>query len=82
MTIELHPDLEARITQLVESGRFSTPEDAIRAGIESLPAEQGSKEDDFPEGAMNLAELFAQSPFKGIDLDLSRDQSTLRDIDW
>jgi Arc/MetJ-type ribon-helix-helix transcriptional regulator len=81
MTIELNPELEARIAKLVESGRFSTPEDAIRAGIESLPVE-ASNEDDFPEGAMNLAELFAQSPFKGLDLDIQRDRSALRDIDW
>jgi len=72
MTIEIHkPELEALIRRHLESGQ--SVEDvlwqALTSAAEAKPAlAKGPR----PEAGKSLAQLFAESPFKGLNMDFER----------
>jgi len=96
MTFRLNPELEARIEELIASGRFSSPEDVIRAGVESLPAQADAGLGLQPTSKIppeltarlrevrkkNLIELFRDSPFAGIDVEFPRDPAPMREVEF
>jgi hypothetical protein len=80
MTIEIHrPELEALIRERMSSGAFHDVEDvALRSSpVAQAPAAPPSQR---PEGRKSLAQLFAESPFKGVDIDFERDPDYGRDV--
>lgn len=81
MAMVLNPEQEARIHRVVESGVYASPEAALEAALASL-THASEDETDFPEGKLNLVDLFTTSPFRDIDIEFVRDKSPLRDIDW
>ncbi len=84
MTIEIHrPELEALIQERMASGVFQSVEDAlIQALRSSLPGAEGPVPNRRrPEGRKSLAQLFADSPFKGLDIDFERDPDYGRDVE-
>jgi Arc/MetJ-type ribon-helix-helix transcriptional regulator len=97
MTFRLNPDLEARIEELIASGRFSSPEEVIRAGVDSLPTEAATglgvlhpQSNISPEltarlrkvRKKNLIELFRDSPFAGLEIDFPRDPAPMREVEF
>ena len=80
MTIEItKPELEALILQRMQSGAFRNVEEVI---LEALKASEPRAER-FGRGpqARNLAELFANSPFAGLNMDFERDKDLGREIE-
>ncbi len=79
MTIEISkPELEALIQRRLQTGAFENVEDmllqALNASPPVLPCAERSTE------AKNLADLFADSPFAGLDMDFERDKDFGREI--
>ena len=79
MTIEIHqPRLEALIEQRMASGNFQTVEDLLLQMLETSPSDDLDSE---PAGRKSLAQLFAESPFRGMDIEFPRDNSPMRPLD-
>jgi hypothetical protein len=88
MNIELTPELEQVIARAIEEGVIRDANEALNITMETLRSRlkarrvvkgpQGKKR---PEGRKSLAQLFADSPFRGLDLDFERDADTGRPID-
>ncbi len=84
MTIEItRPETEALIHQCLQSGRFHDFDEllieALAALREKAPAERRT-----PEGRKSLAELFKESPFKGLNIEFDEseyDKDFGRDIE-
>jgi Arc/MetJ-type ribon-helix-helix transcriptional regulator len=71
MTIELKPEHEKLIQEKLRSGVFSSVEEVIHQALVSLATPEPVPERQ-PQ-RKNLVELFAESPLKGLDLNLERD---------
>ena len=84
MTIKIHrPELEALIRERMNSGAFHDVEDVIMQALRAAPTTTEAPTDTpprRPEGRKSLAQLFAESPFKGLDIDFERDPDTGRDV--
>jgi hypothetical protein len=83
MTIEIHrPELEALIRERMNSGAFHDVEDVIMQAFQAAPAAEApaAATSRRPEGRKSLAQLFAESPFKGLDIDFERDPDCGRDV--
>ena len=79
MTIEIHrPELVALIRERINSG--VDVEDVIMQALQSSPAPETPAPSRRPAGRKSLAQLFADSPFKGLDIDFERDPDCGRDI--
>lgn len=81
MMIEIHkPEVEALINQRLRSGAFKDAEDVIMQALKSSPDTPATATPRRPEGRKSLAQLFAESPFKGLDIDFERDPDYGRDV--
>jgi regulator of replication initiation timing len=88
MNIELKPELEQVIAQAIQEGVIHDADEALDITLETLRSrlkalgtvdgrqEKSAKEKKRPAGKKSLAQLFAESPFKGLDLDFERDADT------
>ena len=82
MTIHARPDQEIRIQEALQAGIIHSAEDVIDAGLERLRERYSQKDPATKESdARNLVELFANSPFAGLNMDFERDEDTGREID-
>ena len=84
MTIEIHsPEVEAIIRSRMAAGGFRNAEDVIVQALMSTPPAEGSANAARrrPAGRKSLAQLFADSPFKGLDIDFERDSDYGRDVE-
>jgi hypothetical protein len=79
MTIELRPEDEKLIEEKLRSGAFRSVEEVIHRALVSLPTPVTAPEIKPPR--KNLVDLFAESPLKGLDLNLERDPDFGRDIE-
>jgi len=82
MTIEIHrPELEALIQSRLESGQ--SVEDVLWQALTSAPTEQKPAPAiaSCPEVRKSLAQLFAESPFKGLEMDFERFPDILPPVD-
>jgi hypothetical protein len=82
MTIEIDSlEVEAIIRSRMSAGGFQSAEEVILQALKSSPAAEASVEIPHrPEGRKSLAQLFADSPFKGLNIDFERDPDCGRDI--
>jgi Arc/MetJ-type ribon-helix-helix transcriptional regulator len=87
MTIELKPEQERIIREEIQSGHFRSPNEVLDYAFAALREKQHGEESAAkptklprPEGKKNLAQLFAESPFKGLEMDFERDPDHGRDI--
>jgi Arc/MetJ-type ribon-helix-helix transcriptional regulator len=72
MTIEIQqPELEALIQQRMASGRFGSVEEVLMAALKLAPEPEERR----PAGRKSLAQLFAESPFRGMNMEFPRDPS-------
>jgi hypothetical protein len=80
VTIEVHqPELEALIRERMESGRFTSVEDALLDALKpASPPEGESRERTQLTGADLLAAM-QRSPYKEVDLEPSRPHLPVRD---
>lgn len=92
MTVLLKPEQAAVVGEAIRVGIIETPDDVVNVGVEAIRQRLGAQSatasspsvaDTAPVHvrAKNLVELFAESPFKGLDLQFERDQDTGRDIE-
>ncbi|HMC63212.1 MAG TPA: hypothetical protein VKJ01_28715 [Candidatus Solibacter sp.] len=81
-TIEIQrPELEALIRERMNSGAFQNVEDVIMHALKaSAAAEASAAATPRPAGRKSLAQLFADSPFKGLDIDFEREPGYGRDV--
>jgi hypothetical protein len=83
MTIQINkPEVEALINQRLQSGAFKDAEDVILQALKSSSAAEAPATitPRRPAGRKSLAQLFADSPFKGLDIDFERDPDYGRDV--
>ena len=85
MTIEItRPETEALIQRCLESGQFVDIDQLLSEALGALqqknPQGSSTSRRRRAEGRMSLAELFARSPFKGLNIEF--DESAGGTIDW
>jgi len=75
MVIEIHsPEAEAIIRQRMSAGGFKDAEAVILHALKSSPAaETPDAATRRPASRKSLAQLFADSPLKGLDIDFERE---------
>jgi uncharacterized protein (DUF2267 family) len=86
MTIELKPELEQVIAQAIQAGVIHDANEALDITLETLRSRLTARETlnlaerpasrKRPAGRKSLAQLFAESPFRGLDLNFERDSDT------
>jgi hypothetical protein len=82
LTIEIHrPELEALIRERMDSGAYQNVEDALMQALKSSQPAPEAIERRRPEGRKSLAQLFADSPFKGLNIDFERDPDYGRGVE-
>jgi plasmid stability protein len=92
ITVDITPEVKDALARQaaahgrgVEAYAASLLEEAVQPGaahpgppeLEGKAVRLGRR----PPGRKSLAQLFAESPFKGLDLDFERDQDLGRDVD-
>lgn len=83
MIIELRPEEQRIINEAVRSGEYTKPEDVISEALSAWQKQRTSQRSSKPAPhAKNLVELFANSPFKGLNMDFECDRDMGRDIVW
>lgn len=71
MTIHLRPQQEELIQAAIQAGLIRSAEEALDEGLNRL-RDRMQKPTKRPRGKKSLAQLFAESPFKGMDIDFER----------
>jgi Arc/MetJ-type ribon-helix-helix transcriptional regulator len=89
MTIELKPDQEKIIRDQLASGRYRSVDELLDTALSrllhgedsGLGARSETVRRQRQPGKKSLAQLFAESPFKGLSLNFERDPDTGRSIE-
>jgi len=84
VTIEIHSaEVEAIIRNRMSAGGFQNAEDVIKEALMSSPEHGLSSRiaPHRPAGRKSHAQLFADSPFKGLDIDFERDPDCGGDVE-
>jgi hypothetical protein len=78
MTIELKPEQERILQEALRHGRFHSVEEALDQAIQMIaPPKESPKHGKRQPGQKSLAQLFAESPFKGLAMDFERFPDTM-----
>jgi len=80
MEVHLKPEQEIFILHSVREGTFATLDEAVQAAVDLLEERERATQVR-PSTRKSLVQLFAESPFRGLDIDFPRDQSPMRDVD-
>ncbi len=84
MVIEIQsPDVESLIRERMKSGAFRDAEDVVRQALwqtKEIPSPMLTLQPPQASPRKSLAQLFAESPFKGLDIDFEREQDSGRDV--
>jgi Arc/MetJ-type ribon-helix-helix transcriptional regulator len=80
MTITLSDEQTRLISEVVEAGIASSTQDAVDQAVRALHSSVTARKP-VHQQVDNLADLFARSPFRGLDMTFERDADTGRDID-
>jgi len=81
MEVVIAPEQAEFLHRRVLNGRFPTAEDAVREALSLLEEREVREEAARPALRRSLAQVFAESPFRGLDLEFSRDKDPLRRVD-
>jgi len=79
MTITLNEEQTRLLTEVVKAGAARSPEDAVDQAVRALHSTTAGKRP-VHQKVDNLADLFAKSPFRGLNMEFERDKDTGRDI--
>ncbi len=80
MSITLTEEQERLVGEVVDAGAALSPEEAVDKAVRALHS-SALKPIPVHEQVDNLADLFARSPLRGLNLKLERDQDTGRDLE-
>jgi hypothetical protein len=80
MTITLNDEQTRLLSEVVEAGAARSTEEAVDQAVRALHSSATAKRP-VHQQVDNLADLFAKSPFRGLDMNFERDKDTGRDID-
>jgi hypothetical protein len=78
MHIDVAPETERLVREVISSGHVRSVDEIIEAGVQALRGKHPSPAEASP--AKDLVELFANSPFKGLNLEFERDRDYGRDV--
>ncbi len=79
MTIDLKPEQQQVVVRAIQAGLIETADEVVEMGVDAIRARlDAHAESSVP--ARNLVELFANSPFAGLDMDFERDNDTGREV--
>jgi Arc/MetJ-type ribon-helix-helix transcriptional regulator len=79
MTITLNEEQARLLSELVKAGAARSPEEAVDQAVRALHSSTTGKKP-VHQQVDNLADLFAKSPFRGLDMEFERDKDSGRDI--
>lgn len=79
MTITLNDEQTRLLSEVIEAGGARSTEEAVDQAVRALYSLTTAKKPVHKQ-VDNLADLFAKSPFRGLDMTFERDQDTGRDI--
>ena len=79
MTITLNDEQTRLLSEVVKAGVARSPEEAVDQAVRALHSSTTANRPVYQQ-VDNLADLFAKSPFRGLDMDFERDNDTGRDI--
>jgi Arc/MetJ-type ribon-helix-helix transcriptional regulator len=83
MTIHIKPETEQLVKEELQSGHFRSVDEIIVEGVQARREKQGTspptREAQKPK--KNLVELFAESPFKGLEMNFERFPDVLPPVD-
>jgi hypothetical protein len=87
--VHLKPDQAQVVDEAIRAGLIEKPDDIVDVGVQTIRQRLDERPAVPPPGkslpvhlrARNLVELFAESPFQGLDLDFERERDTGRDIE-
>ena len=77
--ITLNDEQARLLSEVVEAGAASSTEEAVDKAVRAFPS-SAMKTGPVHKQVDNLADLFANSPFRGLDMTFERDKDTGRDI--
>jgi plasmid stability protein len=88
-TVDITPEVKAALARqaaahgrAVEEHAASLLEEAVNLQSEHAPQDEAARpKRQRPPGRKSLAQLFAESPFQGLDLDFERDRDLGRDVE-
>jgi|HubBroStandDraft_1064217.scaffolds.fasta_scaffold27005_3 hypothetical protein len=89
MNLEIHtPALEERVRAQIQSGHFQNTDELLTKALDALEEKETTATVSAPPvpyqrppGRKSLVELFADSPWKGLDLDFSRNRTPSRPVE-
>jgi len=89
MNLEIHtPALAERVRAQIQSGHFQDTDELLTKALDALEEKETSAAVSAPPapyqrppGRKSLVELFEDSPWKGLDLDFSRNRNSPRPVD-
>jgi plasmid stability protein len=89
ITVDITPEVEAALARqaaahgrAVEAHVASLLEEAVHLPLGGPPQDRSARsKGQRPPGRKSLAQLFAESPFRGLDLDFERDRDLGRDVE-
>jgi hypothetical protein len=79
MTITLNDEQARHLAEVVEAGAATSPEEAVDQALRALHSSATGRRRIYQQ-VDNLADLFAKSPFHGLDMEFERDPDTGREI--
>ncbi len=79
MTITLNDEQTRLLSEVIEAGGARSTEEAVDQAVRALHSLTTAKKPVHKQ-VDNLADLFAKSPFRGLDITFERDQDSGRDI--
>lgn len=80
MTIFLNDEQTRLLSEVVKTGAARSPEEAVDQAVQALHSAATSRKPVHRQ-VDNLADLFARSPFHGLNMEFERDRDMGRDID-
>jgi hypothetical protein len=81
MTIDLKPEQEQVVGRAFQAGLIETANDVVDVGVETIRLRLEARGKAPAPVAKNLVELFAASPFAGLDMDFERDKDNGRNVE-
>jgi hypothetical protein len=80
ITVDISPEVEAELARKAAAKGVDVPA-YVATLIEQAAQPEDRPKYRRPEGRKSLAQLFAESPFAGLDMDFERDPDTGRDLE-
>ena len=82
MNIEIQdPELQQRVRDQIRRGPFHDVDELLERALDALEGKESvAPTPRRPAGRKSLAQLFADSPFKGLEIDFQRDSDYGHDV--